>query len=199
MKANIFMEDREMSFRKFILCSNMDYGFNAYLGMDGPIYPPRVLPAGRVYQMVTNGMVVFEHNPENPKEKIRLTKENFNDESKFTVKKEQKPPMFNGQPLVYDETKNETADQRLSEIIKNAAANDASENTVEGDPEGEANNATEQPSIEADQTQTQHLTKAQRKALRRQQRLENAEAKPSDPTESESDVNTSEEASSENA
>lgn len=193
------MEDREMSFRKFILCSNMDYGFNAYLGMDGPIYPPRVLPAGRVYQMVTNGMVVFEHNPENPKEKIRLTKENFNDESKFTIKKEQKPPMFNGQPLVYDETKNETADQRLSEIIKNAAANDAPESTTEVEPEGETDNVTEQPSVEADQTQTQHLTKAQRKALRRQQRLENVESKPSEPAESESDVNTSEEVPSENA
>lgn len=188
-----------MSFRKFILCSNMDYGFNAYLGMDGPIYPPRVLPAGRVYQMVTNGMVVFEHNPENPKEKIRLTKENFNDESKFTIKKEQKPPMFNGQPLVYDETKNETADQRLSEIIKNAAANDAPESTTEVEPEGETDNVTEQPSVEADQTQTQHLTKAQRKALRRQQRLENVESKPSEPAESESDVNTSEEVPSENA
>ena len=69
--------------RENLLCSVIAFGYITELHQDGPIMPPRSMPAGPIYRLVRNGYKVFEHNPMDLNDKIQLTIDNFNDESKF--------------------------------------------------------------------------------------------------------------------
>lgn len=45
-------------------------------GIAGPIQKPSRIPIDAIVKMVTNGKLVFEHDPENPERKVRLTLSN---------------------------------------------------------------------------------------------------------------------------
>lgn len=61
--------------RKFTVASQ---GTVLGLGISGPITTPVVLDPKNVLKMVKKGMVIYEHNPYNTAEKVKMTVYNIN-------------------------------------------------------------------------------------------------------------------------
>lgn len=52
-------------------------------GIQGPILSIVVMDYGTIYKLLINGRVVWEHNPENRKQKKRLTLKNYRKKNNF--------------------------------------------------------------------------------------------------------------------
>ena len=55
-------------------------------GIRGPILSPSPLPINDIYTLISNGINVYEVDPNNSKNKIKLDRTNYN-KTNFTVKK----------------------------------------------------------------------------------------------------------------
>lgn len=76
--------------RNTIFCSVPVYGYITEIYRDGPVYPPTALPVSAVRRMIKRGITVYEHDPKNPKTRIRLTENNYTVEDKFGIIAEKK-------------------------------------------------------------------------------------------------------------
>lgn len=52
-------------------------------GIQGPIPSIVVMDVNTIYKLLTNGRIVYEHNPENRKQKKRLTLKNYRRKNNF--------------------------------------------------------------------------------------------------------------------
>lgn len=57
--------------------------FSELGGIQGPIPSIVVMDVNTIYKLLTNGRIVYEHNPENRKQKKRLTLKNYRRKNNF--------------------------------------------------------------------------------------------------------------------
>lgn len=154
--------------RSTILSSVICSGYIPALSMCGPIINPLLIPENIVCEMVKGGYEMYEHNPVNYTEKIRLTIHNMKDEKKFVPGEDKTPAVNIGAEV---ETMVVSVDP-VAEAAKAAEAKAVEEAVqAEATPEPEVEQEVEDVdgetdvAAEATESDTKKLSKNQRKKL----------------------------------
>ena len=145
-------------------------GYIQSINREGPILR-KSIPTVVAYSLVKRGYTVYEHHPIDQKIKIKLTKNNFNDEHRFDEfigvgKPEEKPIIIKNENIATPEQAAAAeavlnTPVRVTTVVEKPVEEVKEETTVESEVKEETK----------EDSNTQNLTRKQRRELRRQQML----------------------------
>ena len=144
----------------------LNKGYIQSINREGPILR-KSIPTVVAYSLVKRGYNVYEHHPIDQKIKIKLTKNNFNDDHRFDEfigvgKVEENPAIIKNENIATPEQAAAAeailnTPVRVTTVVEKSTEEVKEETPVESDVKEESN--------------TQNLTRKQRRELRRQQML----------------------------
>lgn len=152
----------------------LNKGYIQSINREGPILR-KSIPTIVAYSLVKRGYTVYEHHPIDQKIKIKLTKDNFNDEHRFDEfmgvgKPEEKPVIIKNENIATPEQA-AVAEAILNTPVRVTTVVEKPTEEKKEEVKEETTSETESKEEIKEDSNTQNLTRKQRRELRRQQML----------------------------